>query len=101
MDANVQVTAQTKAEPELHTLLPLPNPFVIPGDRFREIYYWDSYWILCGLLACGLRSTALGMLDNLLHLVDSYGFVPNGARTYYLNRRWVWSRGSVPGPTAG
>ena len=83
------MTRDAATHPEQHTLLPLPNPFVIPGDRFREVYYWDSYWIIVGLLACGLCDTATGMADNLLSLVESYGFVPNGSRTYYLNRRQV------------
>lgn len=40
------VSAQARDQPDLHTLLPLPEPFVIPGSRFREVYYWDSYWVI-------------------------------------------------------
>lgn len=40
-----------------------------------------------GLIASGLHRTAVGMLRNMLTLVDTYGFVPNGSRTYYTNRR--------------
>ena len=72
--------------PQRRTLLSLPHPFVVPGGRFVETYYWDSYWILKGLLTCGMRDTARGMVLNLLHQVDRFGFVPNGARLYYLNR---------------
>ena len=65
------------------SLLYLPNPVVVPGGRFREVYYWDSYWIIRGLLVCGMSSTAKGMIENLLFLVNKIGFVPNGGRVYY------------------
>lgn len=68
------------------SLLPLPHPFFIPGDRFRETYYWDTFWIVRGLLASELHASAHGVCLNLLHLLDAHGFVPNGARSYYLLR---------------
>jgi len=68
------------------TLLPLPRAAIVPGERFRETYYWDSYWTALGLLASGMRSTAAGVCENMLSLVDAHGFMPNGARVYYLNR---------------
>ena len=74
------------AASERTTLLPLPRPFVVPGGRFREIYYWDSYWVVLGLLAVDMRETARDVTANLLHLAAAHGFVPNGARSYYLNR---------------
>lgn len=64
----------------------LPYPAVVPGERFRETYYWDTYWIVLGLLTSEMVGTALGVTNNLLYLVTTYGFVPNGARVYYLNR---------------
>ena len=64
----------------------VPHPFMVPGGRFREFYYWDSFWIVKGLLASGMLKTAKHMVDNLLHLLQVYGFVPNGARIYYLDR---------------
>jgi alpha,alpha-trehalase len=64
----------------------VPHPFIIPGARFRECYYWDTYWAVEGLLASGLAAAARGCVLNLLHLVEDHGFVPNGTRTYYLNR---------------
>ncbi len=60
------------------------------GDRFRESYYWDSYWVVRGLLASGMRGSARHVLLNLLHLVVEHGHVPNGGRCYYLNRRCVF-----------
>ncbi|KXN69246.1 glycoside hydrolase family 37 protein [Conidiobolus coronatus NRRL 28638] len=68
------------------SLLPIPDPFVVPGGRFREFYYWDTYFSLEGLMLGELYNTTKGMLNNFLHFVDTYGFVPNGARQYYLNR---------------
>ncbi|KAI8546163.1 hypothetical protein RHMOL_Rhmol07G0096200 [Rhododendron molle] len=72
--------------PEKHTLIALPKPVMIPGSRFREVYYWDSYWVIRGLLASKMYETAKGILSNLVYLVDEFGFVLNGARTYYSNR---------------
>jgi alpha,alpha-trehalase len=68
------------------SLIPLPRPFFIAGGRFRECYYWDSYWIVKGLLACDMVASARDVADNLLHLVSLCSFVPNGNRVYYLNR---------------
>lgn len=68
---------------EKFSLVYLPNPVVVPGGRFREIYYWDSYWIIKGLLACGMKDTARGMVENLLYLIEKNGYVPNGGRIYY------------------
>ncbi|EFJ41727.1 hypothetical protein VOLCADRAFT_77459 [Volvox carteri f. nagariensis] len=81
-----QVSASVIDNTDQHTLLPLPYAFIIPGDRFRECYNWDSYWIIRGLLACDLVLAAEHLVRNLLHLVDVWGFVPNGARRYYTNR---------------
>ena len=68
------------------SLLPLKYPFVIPGGRFREFYYWDTLWILHGLLISEMYDTAKGILLNFLDIVSVLGFVPNGSRIYYLNR---------------
>ncbi|KAL3272822.1 hypothetical protein HHI36_014282 [Cryptolaemus montrouzieri] len=73
-------------EPERYSIIPVPNGFVVPGGRFSEFYYWDSYWIIKGLLLSGMHETVRGMLENFLSMVDKYGFVPNGGRVYYLNR---------------
>lgn len=68
------------------TLIPLPHPYVIPGARFRECYYWDSRFSALGLLASGAPWVVDGMLRNFGALVQRHGYVPNGNRTYYLNR---------------
>eukprot|EP01062_Namystynia_karyoxenos_P002609 TRINITY_DN10920_c0_g1_i1.p1 TRINITY_DN10920_c0_g1~~TRINITY_DN10920_c0_g1_i1.p1 ORF type:complete len:535 (+),score=158.65 TRINITY_DN10920_c0_g1_i1:422-2026(+) len=62
------------------------HAFVVPGGRFREFYYWDTYWALEGLYVSEMWATAREVLLGLLQMVSSFGFVPNGARIYYLNR---------------
>ncbi len=59
---------------------------VIPGGRFKEGYYWDSYWIVKGLIASDMLDTAEEVVRNFLIIVEKYGYVPNGFRKYYLNR---------------
>jgi alpha,alpha-trehalase len=61
-------------------------PYVVPGGRFNELYDWDSYFIVLGLLQDGRVDLACGMADNLLYEVRYYGKVPNANRTYYLTR---------------
>ena len=61
-------------------------PYVVPGGRFNELYYWDSYFIVLGLLQDGRNDLAHGMADNLLYGVQYYGKIPNANRTYYLTR---------------
>ncbi|XP_014481857.1 PREDICTED: trehalase-like [Dinoponera quadriceps] len=73
-------------DPQRHSLIPVNNTFIVPGGRFKEFYYWDSYWIIEGLLLCGMHITVKGMIENFLSMVDRYGFVPNGGRVYYLSR---------------
>ncbi|KAF2879000.1 hypothetical protein ILUMI_27182 [Ignelater luminosus] len=69
-----------------YSIIPVPHGFIVPGGRFREYYYWDSYWVIKGLLISEMSETARGMIDNFISLVQRYGFVPNGGRIYYLNR---------------
>ncbi|MEP6992670.1 MAG: alpha,alpha-trehalase TreF [bacterium] len=68
------------------TLIALPHPYVVPGGRFREVYYWDSYFTMLGLLESGRSDLVKDMLDNFAYLVASVGHIPNGNRTYYLGR---------------
>ena len=68
------------------SLLPLPQPYVVPGGRFDEVYYWDSYFTMLGLEESGRDDLALGMVENFASLIDRYGHIPNGNRTYYLSR---------------
>ena len=68
------------------SLLALPYPYVVPGGRFSEIYYWDSYFTMLGLEQDGRNEAARDMLRNMASLIDRTGHVPNGNRTYYLSR---------------
>jgi alpha,alpha-trehalase len=68
------------------TLLPLPNPFVVPGGRFGEVYYWDSYFTMLGLKTAAKQELINNMVDNFAFLIDTYGHIPNGNRSYYLSR---------------
>ncbi|KCZ75523.1 hypothetical protein H311_03498, partial [Anncaliia algerae PRA109] len=63
-----------------------PHPFIIPGGRFREYYYWDTYWILEGLIICEMDKSAENILKNFIHVIKKYGYIPNGLRKYYLFR---------------
>ena len=80
------ISHEARKDPARSSLIVVPNPFIVPGGRFREYYYWDSYWVVRGLLICGMNDTVKGMIDNFIHLVKTYGFVPNGGRIYYTNR---------------
>ena len=68
------------------TLLPLPAPYVVPGGRFREVYYWDSYFTMLGLVESGRTDLVRNMLDNFARLIETVGHIPNGNRSYYLGR---------------
>ncbi|KAM7337704.1 hypothetical protein ACRRTK_003823 [Alexandromys fortis] len=72
--------------PERSSLIYSEHPFIVPGGRFVEFYYWDSYWVMEGLLLSEMTSTVKGMLQNFLDLVKTYGHIPNGGRVYYLQR---------------
>ncbi|HWC15675.1 MAG TPA: trehalase family glycosidase, partial [Terriglobales bacterium] len=67
-------------------LLYLPNPYVVPGGRFNEMYGWDSYFIVRGLLQAGRIDLARGMVDNFFFEIEHYGAMLNANRTYYLTR---------------
>ena len=66
--------------------LPLKTRYVVPGGRFREMYYWDSYFTMVGLQASGRDDLVADMVENFASLIDRYGHIPNGTRSYYLGR---------------
>ena len=66
--------------------LQLSNRYVVPGGRFREMYYWDSYFTMVGLQASGRDDLVADMVENFSGLIDRYGHIPNGTRSYYLSR---------------
>lgn len=81
-----QVLKRPADEKEAGTLISLPHPYIVPGGRFREIYYWDSYFTMLGLKEDGEIETIENMVDNFAFLIREFGFIPNGNRTYYLSR---------------
>ncbi|MEP6548162.1 MAG: alpha,alpha-trehalase TreF [Gammaproteobacteria bacterium] len=80
------LTRSSRTVPPYSSLLALPEPYVVPGGRFRELYYWDSYFTMLGLAQSGRRDLVADMIRNFAFLIDAFGHVPNGARTYYLSR---------------
>lgn len=72
--------------PRGSSALPLPRPYIVPGGRFRELYYWDSYFTMLGLAAGGRSDLVESMIDDFGSLIQRYGHIPNGTRTYYLSR---------------
>jgi alpha,alpha-trehalase len=68
------------------SMLALPRPYVVPGGRFREVYYWDSYFTMLGLVRDGRGELVRDLTADFASLIARYGHVPNGARSYYLSR---------------
>ena len=81
-----QLTRSSTTAPRYSSLLPLPEPYVVPGGRFREMYYWDSYFTMLGLAESGRHDLLEHMVRDFAALIDTYGHVPNGTRNYYLSR---------------
>jgi alpha,alpha-trehalase len=75
-----------KPDEEGGSLIPLPHPYIVPGGRFREIYYWDSYFTMLGLCESGRVDLIQSMIDNFAYLIDKIGYIPNGNRTYFIGR---------------
>ncbi|AVF41603.1 alpha,alpha-trehalase [Pandoraea apista] len=80
------LTRFPEAHPAYSSLLPIPRPYVVPGGRFHELYYWDSYFTMLGLARSGRHDLLASMADNFSFLIETYGHIPNGNRTYYLSR---------------
>ncbi len=75
-----------KTPAEGSSLLSLPYPAIVPGGRFREMYYWDSYFSLLGVSVAGRADVVDDMVRNFAYLLNTYGHIPNGTRSYYLSR---------------
>jgi alpha,alpha-trehalase len=80
------LTREPGRAPGASSLLPLKTRYVVPGGRFREMYYWDSYFTMVGLQTSGRDDLVADMVENFAGLIDEYGHIPNGSRTYYLGR---------------
>jgi alpha,alpha-trehalase len=77
-------------DPDVHikgsSLIALPHQYVVPGGRFNEIYYWDSYFTMLGLRVAGRYDLIESMINNFAYLISEIGFIPNGNRSYFLSR---------------
>jgi alpha,alpha-trehalase len=82
----IALTREPERSPGPGSLLPLRTRYVVPGGRFREMYYWDSYFTMVGLQTSGRHDLVSDMVENFAGLIDDYGHIPNGNRTYYLSR---------------
>ncbi len=80
------LTRKADANNKYSSLLPLPHPYIVPGGRFKEIYYWDSYFTMLGLQVSGKTKLIEDMVNNFDYLIKTYAHIPNGNRTYYLSR---------------
>ncbi|WP_436857635.1 alpha,alpha-trehalase [Citrobacter tructae] len=80
------LTRSTESAGKWDSLLPLPEPYVVPGGRFREVYYWDSYFTMLGLAESDHWDKVADMVANFGWEIDNFGHIPNGNRTYYLSR---------------
>lgn len=68
------------------SLFPLPHPYIVPGGRFQEQFYWDSYFVMLGLEAQGRHDLTDGIMANFVHMFRKFGFIPTGNRTYFTSR---------------
>ncbi len=84
------MAALTREPSDIHAArdsqLSLSTRYVVPGGRFRELYYWDSYFTMVGLQTSGRHDLVADMVENFAGLIDRYGHIPNGSRSYYLSR---------------
>jgi alpha,alpha-trehalase len=80
------LTREPRASPAADSLLPMTTRYVVPGGRFRELYYWDSYFTMVGLQTSGRHDLVADMIENFAGFIDRYGHIPNGARSYQLSR---------------
>jgi alpha,alpha-trehalase len=77
---------RTTLNEKYSSLIEVPHPFVVPGGRFREFYYWDTYFTMLGLVRSNEMELANNMLDNFAYLIQTIGHIPGGNRYYYLSQ---------------
>ncbi len=87
IEANWENTTRFFTE-DNDTLIGLPHPYTVPccEGAFQEMYYWDVYFTNIGLIKSGRISQAKNNVDNMCYLINKFGFMPNGNRTFYLSR---------------
>ncbi|UJR29069.1 hypothetical protein I4U23_010283 [Adineta vaga] len=77
---------RTTKEEKFSSFIDVPHPFIVPGGRFREFYYWDTYFTMLGLVRSNQMDLINNMLDNFAFLLNKIGLIPNGNRNYYEGR---------------
>ena len=80
------LTREKDEKIEGSSLIPLPHSYIVPGGRFKEIYYWDSYFTMLGLAEDGKVDMIENMVKNFAYLIDTIGHIPNGNRSYFVSR---------------
>lgn len=68
------------------SLIMLPYKYIVPGGRFEEQFYWDTYFIMLGLAADNRWSDIEKMMSNYVFMIMRFGFIPTANRTYFLSR---------------
>ncbi len=68
------------------SLIALPYQYIVPGGRFQEQFYWDSYFVMLGLAADGEWDAIRNMVRNHVYLLRKYNLIPTANRTYFLSR---------------
>lgn len=79
-------TLTKSADKPVGSLIPLPQRYVVPGGRFQEQFYWDSYFVMLGLETSGRYDLVDGMMSNNTHFFRKFGFIPTGNRSYFTSR---------------
>lgn len=87
INLNLPKTVKLQTD-DADTLIGLPYKYTVPcpDEMFLEMYYWDTYFTNLGLIETGNTELAKNNINNMIYLVEKYGFMPNGNRTYYLTR---------------
>jgi alpha,alpha-trehalase len=74
------------------SLIGLPQPYLVPAYEeghefdFNELYYWDTYFMARGLFDAEHKDLILGLIEDLLSLLERFKIVPNASRTYLMGR---------------
>ena len=66
----LQIDSRIQDQQSRSSLIYVPHEFIMPGGRFREFYYWDTYWIAKGLIASDMLNTTKKMIQNLAYIVE-------------------------------
>jgi alpha,alpha-trehalase len=74
------------------SLIGLPKPYLVPsyaeGHEFDydELYYWDSYFMVQGMLDEQHKELVMGILEDLVNIYKRFKIIPNASRLYFTGR---------------